>query len=168
LVEGYKHYKVTDFKRILAFLTSCITAIEQYRNVKKATKKARAPRAVSKEKVVAKVKYAKEDKGLKLVSINPVDIVGATELWIYNTKTRKLGKYVADSHIGTLGVKGTTIVGFDEAKSVCKTLRKPAEQLKEFTKAGKVQLRKFLEDIRATDTKLNGRLNEDIILLKAL
>jgi hypothetical protein len=27
-------------------------------------------------------------------------------------------------------------------------------------------LRKFLDDINATDTKMNGRLNEEIILLK--
>jgi hypothetical protein len=49
---------------------------------------------------------------------------------------------------------------------VQKTLRKPEEQLKEFKAAGKVQLRKFLDDIRAVDIKLNGRINEDIILLR--
>jgi hypothetical protein len=66
----------------------------------------------------------------------------------------------------TLSVKGTTIIGFNENTSVCKTLRKPEEKLKEFKAAGKVQLRKFLEDINATDTKMNGRINEETILLK--
>ena len=51
-------------------------------------------------------------------------------------------------------------------KSVQKTLRKPADQLKEFKSAGKVALRKFLDDINAVDTKLNGRINEEIMLLK--
>lgn len=166
LVEGYRHYKAADFKRLLTFLTGCITAIEQYRGVKKAAKKARVKKAPSKEKLVNKVKYAVEDKTLKLVSINPADIIGSTALWIYNTKTRKMGKYVADAHAGTLGIKGTSIVGYDEMKSVCKTLRKPEEKLQEFRKASKVQLRKFLEEIRATDTKMNGRLNADIVLLK--
>lgn len=166
LVEGYSHYKLSDFKRIIAFIDECLKAIDQYRGVKQATKKVRVKRAPSKEKLVSKMKYAKEDKTLKLVSINPADIVGASELWVYNIKTRKLGKYVADSHAGTLGVKGTTIMGFDETRSVCKTLRKPAEKLQEFRKATKVQLRKFLEDIRATETKMNGRINADIVLLK--
>jgi hypothetical protein len=166
VVEGYKHYKAADFKRIFVFLDSILNDIEQYRGVKKATKKLRAPRAVSKEKVVAKLKYAKEDKALKIISINPVDILGANELWIYNSKTRKLGKYVADSLQGPLRVKGTSIEGYDEAKSVCKTLRKPIDQLKEFAKAGKIQLRKFLDEIKATETKLNGRINADIVLLK--
>lgn len=165
-VEAYRHYRAADFKRHFAFLDAIQTAIEQYRQVKKATKKARVKRAPNKEKVVSKLKYMKEEKTLKLVSINPVDIVGAQELWCYNTKTRKLYKYIADSLTGPLGVKGTSIINFDAAKSVGKTLRKPEEKLKEFAKASKVQLRKFLEDIKATETVGNGRMNSDTVLLK--
>ena len=111
------------------------------------------------------MKYAKESKELKIVSINPADIIGGSTLWVYNAKTRKLGKYVAASY-QTLGIKGTTITGFDEDKSVCKTLRKPDEKLKEFARAGKVQLRKFLEEIKATETIGNGRINADMVLLR--
>jgi gas vesicle protein len=166
LVEGYGHMKAADFKRVFTFIDQILNDIIQYRGVKKATKKVRAPKSVSKEKVVSKLKYAKEDKVLRLVSINPADIIGAQELWVYNSKTRKLGKYVADSLKGPLNVKGTTIIGFDEHKSVTKTLRKPADTLKEFSKATKVQLRKFIEDIRATETKLNGRINQETLLLR--
>jgi hypothetical protein len=111
------------------------------------------------------MKYLKQDEKIKLVSINPQDIIGTKELWIYNVKSRKLGKYVA-AEFNELGVKGTTVIGFDPIKSVQKTLRKPEEQLKEFKAAGKVQLRKFLDDIKAVDIKLNGRINEDTVLLK--
>jgi len=76
-----------------------------------------------------------------------------------------LGKYVANEY-QDLAVKGTSIMNFSENLSICKTLRKPEEKLKEFKAAGKVQLRKFLEDINATDTKMNGRINEETILLK--
>jgi hypothetical protein len=165
LKEAYSHYKAADFKQRLNWIKDLLTAVEQYRGVKKATKKLRVKKAPSKEKVVAKLKYAKDDKALKVVSINPADIVGAAELWVYNTKTRKLGKYVAASY-QTLGVKGTTIVGFDTDKSVAKTLRKPEEQLKEFAKAGKVVLRTFIKDIKAVEVKLNGRINEDTLLLR--
>lgn len=165
LVEGYKHFKTADFKRINAFIQTLLAGIEQYREVKKATKKAAVRKAPSKEKLVAKLKYAKEDRVLKIVSVNPADIIGAAELWVYNTKTRKLGKYVAAGY-QTLLVKGTGIVGFDTDKSVAKTLRKPDEQLKEFAKAGKVGLRTWLKDIKAVEVKLNGRINEDTLLLK--
>ena len=165
LVEGYRHYKAQDYKRLIAWIDQLLEAVEQYRGVKKATKKARVKKAPSKEKQISKLKYCKEDKTLKLVSVNPAEILGASELWVYNTKTRKLGKYVSAPY-KVLGVKGTSIEGFDTDKSVCKTLRKPEEKLKEFAKAGKVQLRKFLEDIRATETKLNGRISVDVLLLK--
>ena len=76
-----------------------------------------------------------------------------------------MGKYVA-AEFQELGIKGTSVTGFSENLSVQKTLRKPEEQLKEFKAAGKVALRKFLDDIKAVDIKLNGRINEDTILLK--
>lgn len=166
ITEGYKHLKAVDFKARYAWIDKLLEAVEQYRGVKKATKKARVKKSPSKEKLVGRVKYCKENIELKLVSVNPVDIIGSQELWVYNAKTRKLGKYVPDQYAGTLGVKGTTVVGFDETKSVSKTLRKPEQQLKEFMKSNKVQLRKFLESVKATETRLNGRLNEDIVLLR--
>ena len=48
-----------------------------------------------------------------------------------------------------------------------KTLRKPAEQLKLITGAGKPVARKNFADIKATEVKFNGRGNEHIIILKA-
>jgi hypothetical protein len=166
LQEGYSHYRTADFKRIFAFIDQILNDIIQYRGLKRATKKVRAPKSVSKEKVVSKLKYAREDKVLRLVSIPPTDIIGAQELFVYNVKTRRLGRYVADTLTGPLTVKGTAIIGFDEHKSISKTLRKPEDKLKEFARATKVQLRKFIEDIRATKTRLNGRINADTVLLK--
>ena len=165
LTEAYKHYKAADFKRVISWLDVLLAAIEQYRGIKKATKKARAKKAPTKQKLISKLKYAVEDKALKVVSINPMDIIGCTELWVYNTKTRKIGKYVA-AEFKTLSIKGSSIENYDEVRSVSKTVRKPEEKLKEFAKAGKVQLRKFLSEIKAVETRLNGRINEDVLLLK--
>ena len=166
LKDAYAYMKAADYKRYDAFYTKLFEGIAQYGQVKKATKKASVRKPPQKEKLVAKLKYAKNDSTNKLVSINPVDIIGAQELWVYNTKTRKLGKYVAEAMGGALGVKGTAITGFNESTSVQKTLRKPELQLKEFLAAGKIELRKFLENIKATDIKLNGRINLDTVLLK--
>jgi hypothetical protein len=168
VTEGYKHLKAADFKKHYAWLDELAKAIEQYRGVKKATKKARVKKSPTKEKLVAKLKYLKQDPATKLMSINPQDIVGATELWVYNTKTRKLGKYVPGAYKTGLSVKGTTILDFDETKSVQKTLRKPEQQLAEFMKTTKAQIRKHMESIKTTETKLNGRCNEDTLLLRVL
>lgn len=174
LKEGYSNYSKKAIKNLMSFYQDAIAACDMLQQEGKVTRKTRKPKEVNKEKLVAKIKYRKTDEALKLVSINPVDIVGASELWVYNVKTRKIGKYVAANVDPTgmgragsgLAVKGTTIQGYKEAESVQKTLRKPAEQLVEFSKAGKVALRKFLDEIKTTDIKLNGRINEDTVLLK--
>lgn len=168
LKEAYKHYKAKDFQRHITFLTKIIDDCASYYQVKKTTRKVRVKAAPSKDKLVAKLKFMADDKLLKLVSINPVEILSATELWVYNSATRKLGRYVADEYSKTLSVKGSSIVGFEETKSVAKTLRKPADQLRDFMKAGKVQLRKYMETIKSTETRLNGRINADTILLKVV
>jgi hypothetical protein len=165
LKEAYKHRSRKQIKNFITFLTEIQTACTMLMQEAKVNRAPRKTKAVPKDKLVAKLKFMKTNEPLKLVSVNPVDIIGAGELWIYNTKSRKLGKYVA-AEFNTLGVKGTTITGFDEAKSICKTLRKPEDKLKEFKAAGKIALRKFLDEINATDTKMNGRINEEIILLK--
>lgn len=168
LKEGYKHRSKKQVKAIHSFYQDIISACDMLAQEAKVTRKPRAKKPVPKDKLVAKLKFKKTDDTLKLVSVNPTDIIGAKELWVFNTKNRKLGRYVADDMTGPLTIKGTAIVGFDEHKSVQKTIRKPEEKLKEFKNAGKVALRSFLDTINATDTKMNGRINEDTILLKVL
>lgn len=167
LVEGYSHLSKPELKKITSFYQEIISACDMLMQEAKISRKPKAKKSVPADKLVAKLRYQKSNEPMKLVSINPVDIVGAQELWVFNTKTRKIGKYVAEEY-AQLSVKGTTIINFDESKSIQKTLRKPAEQLLEFKSAGKVALRKFLEDIKAVDIKLNGRINEETILLKVV
>ena len=174
LKEGYAHLKKADIKKFRTAIEELNTALDFIIDQAKATRKPRKAKPKSAEKLVEKLKFAKTDTKYSLASINPVDIVGANELWVFNVKTRKLGKYVAANPDPTgsrragsgLQVKGTTIIGYDENASIQKTLRKPEEQLKEFKSAGKVALRKFLDGINTTDTKLNGRCNPDTVLLK--
>jgi hypothetical protein len=166
LREGYSHRSKKQIKNLIAFYQEIMSACDMLAQEAKVNRKPRAKKAVSVDKLVAKLKYKKSDEPLKLVSINPTDIIGSKELWVYNTKSRKLGKYVANEYM-ELGVKGTSITGFNESQSVMKTVRKPEDKLKEFKAAGKVQLRKFLDDINATEARMNGRINEEIILLKA-
>ena len=165
LKEGYSHLTKTQVKKIVLFYSEILAACDMLAQEAKINKKPRAKKPTDKSKLVAKMKHLKQDDKLKLVSVNPQDIIGAKELWVFNIKTRKLGKYVAAEY-QELSVKGTSITGFDPVKSVQKTLRKPEEQLKEFKAASKVQLRKFLDDIKAVDIKLNGRINEDTILVR--
>jgi hypothetical protein len=163
--EAYCHLSAKTRKAFLEFFEKINTACDTLINTQKATRKTRRPKAVSKEKVVAKLKYKINDGELGIASINPIEIIDANEVWVYNTKNRKLGIYVAD--LTSLSVKGTSITGFDTIKSVQKTLRKPLEQLKQFKGTAKTKWQKAFKEIKSTDTKLNGRLNEHTIIMKA-
>jgi hypothetical protein len=167
LREGYGHLTKKEAKTYLDALETLDGACMMLIDASKANRKPRAKKAPSKDKLVAKLKYKISDDKYQLVSVNPLDLIASTEIWVFNIKTRKLGKYVAAEDATVMTVNGTTLVGFDESKSIQKTLRKPEDTLKEFKAAGKIKLRRFIEDIATTDTKLTGRINADTVLLKA-
>jgi len=113
------------------------------------------------------MKFLAEFKELGLTSVKSSDIIGSMQLWVYNTKTRKLGVYHAND-AGGLNVKGSSIINFAEVKSVSKKLRKPDVTLPEVLSGGKVFLRNVIESIRAVESPLNGRINPDTILLRII
>ena len=167
LVEGYSPWTKTQIKNFVKFAEQVVNDCGAYVQIKKVERKPRAKKAVSPEKLSSKFKFLKDFAELKLTSESPAKLVGASEAWLYDTKKRKLVHVVADQHIGSFSVKGSSIVGFDTANSQQKTLRKPAEQIKTLLAGGKPAQRKYFKDIKATEIRFNGRGNENLIILKA-
>ena len=158
-----------SLKTYQALFQGIIDDCTRYVDNKKVVK-IKAPRAIKMKpasKIVERMNYQREFAPLKLVSANPTDIVGATQLWTYNTKSRILGVYNT-SNGDTLTVRGSTLINFDEAKSQGKRLRKPEEVLSTFLKAGKIALRTYLDDIKTTTQNMYGRINNDTIILKII
>ena len=141
------------------------TDAEKLASNKSAARKPRKKKPISFEKKVKNLKFKKDDIENKLVSIDPVKIMGAQKLWIYNTKTRKLGVYTAFDDAG-LSVKGSSIENYKYGESVSKTLRKPKDVLSRVLDGGKVVLRKVMGEINSKPQELNGRINKDTILLR--
>lgn len=166
LVEAYSNYTKPELKKCDTFNKNLIKACDMMQEVAKVERAPRKKKPVSQEKVVSKLKFKKDDSALGIVSVNPVHIIGSTIVWSFDTKTRKLTKYIADDIAGPLSVKGASIIGFNPAKSVSKTLRKPADQIATFKKCGKVQLKTFIEDIGTVGTTPNGKVNENCVILK--
>jgi hypothetical protein len=131
------------------------------------TRKPRKRKNKTPEQLLSKLQYCKEFADLKLQSIEPKTILGATQLWVYNTKTRKLGCYISEDASG-FSVKGTSLTGYSENKSKQKTLRKPETILPEISTGGKVYLRTALDSIKAVESVLSGRINADILLLRII
>jgi len=144
---------------------SFATDAEKLASNKNAARKPRKKKPVSFEKKVKNLKFKKDDTDNKLVSIDPVRIMGAQQLWVYNVKTRKLGVYVAKDEAG-LAVKGSSIENYKYGESVSKTLRKPKEVLTRVLDGGKVVLRKVMNEVNSKPVELSGRINKDTILLR--
>lgn len=175
LKEAYSFMDKKMKKDYVAFFEKINSACDAIILTGKANRKQRKPRARSKDVIIKKMKYQVSDGTLGIASISPTDVVYANELWVYNTKTRKVGVYHARNKdprgLGRPGagllVKGTTIQDFDEETSVQKTLRKPAEQINNWTGNAKTKFAKTFEEVKTTPTKLNGRMNDTTIILKA-
>ena len=117
LLEGYAHVTKPQAKKLATFYETLIADVNMYVDSAKVSRAPRKRKAPSKEKLIAKLKFKKNDEKYRIASINPMDIIGTNELWVFNTKTRKLGKYIATNTDPTglkregsgLSVKGTTI-----------------------------------------------------------
>lgn len=165
--EEKSAWKAPTQKKIVQFFRDIIVAAEKRIDVAKANRKPREKKIKPKHVVVAKAKYQAEDTELGIKSIPLTDVIGAQQLWVYNTKTRKIAVYHAIAPSG-LSIKGTSIIGYDEKLSQTKTLRKPKEQLKPVIEGGKIILRRFMDGIRAKAAEPSPRLNTNSVLLRAL
>ena len=174
LLESYEDISNEVIEKGIKAHDNIFKACDYMIDIANANRKPRKKKPISKDKLVSKLQYSKEDTKYNLKSIDPKDIITAEQLWVFNTKTRKLGIYVASvldprglNREGTgLSVKGTSVQGFDPEKSVQKTLRKPEEQLTEFMKCGPVKSKTFFSEIKSMEIALTGRINPDTILLK--
>lgn len=165
LKEAYSNFTKPQLKKMVAYFDQVILDCQKISGESTKSRKPRKRKAKSPEQLTAKLNFMPEFKELKLTSVKPTEIIGAMSLWVYNTKTRKLGVYHAED-AGGLSIKGSTIVNFSETKCMQKKLRKPAEILPEILNGGKVFLRNIMDNINAVPHWLNGRINKDTVLLK--
>lgn len=165
LAEAYSHHSKKNIKKMYDFLQGVMSACDQIIDEAKLNKPIRKKKVKPAEEVVKNLKFKASDDKLGITSVPPVQLIGAQAAVVYNTKTRKIGFYYAKS-ISGFTVKGTSLENFTE-KSTQKTLRKPEVQLREF-KDQNTQKRAetWINNIRATEIKLNGRINVDIMILK--
>lgn len=162
LVEGYSNIKKTKIKKLIKGLESITDACAQQAVTAKAARKPRAKKEKPASVLAAKVKYMKQHAELGITSVAPEKIVGASEVWIYNTKYKKLQVYRST---GTFSIKGTTILNYEVATSGSKTLRKP-ELVKSYVDMTKRNLANEFKNLKTKEAAVNGRINEECVILK--
>jgi hypothetical protein len=162
LIEAYSNFNKPQMKLAVEYLKH-IHKLKPDESVggrkirlRQQTKKQKPP-----EQLVLKVLYLEHDKETDLNSLKPEVIIRCKEMWVYNTKTRKLGCYYTKTDAG-LSVKGTTVLNYNIKLSMTKTIRRPKLQLHDF-----MANQSYWDEIRAVPQKITPRLNRTTLILKA-
>jgi len=167
LKEAYAYMTKKQLGERIKFYHNIVTDADKYAGVVKKTRAPSKPRAVSKEKILKNFKYQKEDNNYKIASVNPEKVLGAQELWCFNTKNKVVSVFRALDR-GGLNVKGASITGYDESSSCSKgTSRKTEIILEKIQKSGKIVLKKLMDELK-TDKPLQVRMNENTVLIKVV
>jgi|SRR5687768_1543768 len=163
LAEGYSNFTKSEIKKFQALIdgmvNSCKDKLVNERKPRKQKQVKAKPAAV----LVANLPYMKSIivGGTELKSINPESIVGAKELWIYETAARKIRVYRSEQG---MSVHKARILGYDEATSHEKKVRKPETFFT--TSLAKKTLTDTYNGLSTNEQRINPRTNENVILLK--
>lgn len=165
-VEGYSHLKRPELNRRINECNAMLADLERVKSATKAKRKISSIKTPSLDKQIAKVKWRKDDKDFKIVSINPAAIIGKNTLYVFNVKYKKLSVYYTQAGAGFV-IKGTTIQNYDKTSSITWALRKPLDVLPKVISSTPKQVEKLLKELTTKPSKPTGRLNEETVLLRA-
>ena len=165
--DGYSNISRRQQANLVKMFGSFIVDLEKYTQFKKANRKPRVAKAKPPAVQVAKIKFKKEDTELGIKSVNPSEMVGASQVWVYNVKYKRLAAYRSDSVHG-IQVKGSTLQNYDPDMSECRSIRRPEAFLKILLDASKVKLRKLLSDLTTKGYDVTGRINDECIIVRVI
>jgi hypothetical protein len=165
--EGYSHLTKPAISFRIKAIKNMIECAQTHHDNAKKERKPRKKRTITSDMRLKFFKWKKEDVSLKLVSIDPSKILGAEELYVFDTKYRKITRFVAEGEKG-LDVYRTAITNFDKKLShtYLVGLKKTQYLLTHLFDGGKVNKRRLVEQLNIAP-KLCERINEDIILIAA-
>lgn len=162
LVEGYSHVGKVKLRKLVELLTEIVNVTTQL-SLQKKSRKPRKKKVKPAEVQVKKLKFKKTEETLKLTSIDPRDIIGATKLMVFNTKYCKVCLYESET-ISGFSVKGTTLQNV--TKSSCKAVRKPKDFFSSLG-AGVRSVTNHYGALKTKESEASPRINEHMILVKA-
>jgi hypothetical protein len=164
LKEGYANYSTAYIKAAHEVFKKILDACDIIIAEQKVARKPRKVKEKTVDQQVAKLKFKASDSNYGIASVPPGKLIGAVVAVVFNCKNRKLGVYISNDSDG-FKVKGTSLLDYNEKTSVQKTIRKPLEVLPEYKKTTKAKTLKQFGYLKTTETKLNGRFNDETIIL---
>ena len=167
LMEGWGFLSRPQLKKYRDFVQNIVDTCEEYSTVLKKTRKPRRKKLQTKASLVKNVKYMIQTEDGKVKSIDPKQIIGATKVITYNTKTDQFSIYEKTRMVDGLSVKGTTIVGVDNEKSVCKRVGKDKSIVKVASSSGIRAINNAYKNLKNKESVPSPRLNSNVVILQA-
>lgn len=167
LKQAYSWMSKPKLKKYLNFHQEMVVHFQAQAQFAKSIRKPRKKKKKKPEQLVAKLKYQKECTEFSINSVDPREIIGAKKLVAFNTKYRTLSVYDASPLVDGFTIKGTTLVGYDEANSKTKKLRDPKSVLSRMI-GGVRAINNAWETVKTKETKPNGRFNEHTVILQVI
>jgi len=166
LKEAYNFMNKSEKKGFLNFVNKIVLDTERYAENNKPIRKPRKAKAISAVNQVKDLNFLDQDVEHQVKSIDPSKVIGAKQLWLFNNKTNEIIKYDQIDR-GGLAVKGTTIKNFDEKSSGSKKLGvKTEDVIDKVLEGGTITLNKVMSGINSKVSKVTGRINNNMIILK--
>jgi len=130
-------------------------------------RKPRKKKVLTPAQILKNFVYQETDDEYNLKSVKPERVLGAQELWTYNTKYKIVTVFRAKDNTG-LQVRRTFIENYDENTSISKGAgRKSEKVVSDILTSGKIVLKKYMEALK-TDKSLQHRINENTVLLRVI
>lgn len=163
-VEFFSHLKKAELKRQHKVLSDALADCERVKSASKATRTTRVKKPQAADKQVAKLKFMKDNNEFKVASVNPLLIIGASRVILFNTKNKRIEEYQTDRPDG-FEVKGQGLQHVNRSRG--KTLRKPEEFLPIALKKTPKQFEKEFDNLTTKEYNPNARFNDAMIILLA-
>lgn len=165
ITEAYSHTSKAQLYAQVKYLLRLIDGCEKFvGNVRKVRK----PRLVKRKSTVQLLKHfacLKEYDKLRLVSANPEQIFGATQMFTLNTSNMVMTMFVAKE--GGFSVNRTAIINYDPEKTVSKRVGRKLDEVLNIINLGSKKARSTVLDQVSSDfIKSTDRINSQTLIVK--
>lgn len=162
-VDSFPFSGITIIKKIVQLIEGYINDLKKS-YISKQVAKVRKKKPKDKTKLIRGLKFLAEDAKFGK-SVDPINLLNCSEVWTFDTKTRKISRYFSPVG-GGITVKGASLVGYEEAMSSCKLLRKPEDQVPAFSATAKKDLTKWYSSVKSKNANVRPRLTATTLILK--
>lgn len=166
--EAYSVYKPKELKMMMTGYKSLIDQINRFTENVKVSKprKPRKTKTIPVAKKLSSFKYLKDYSDLQITSVDPTKLIGASEVWLFNTTNNMLTRLNADGPNG-FDIKGTSLLNVDMKNSTAKRVGRKAKDVIDIVlNGGKIKLRKVFDVVSAKYVVPTNRTNETTVILK--